>query len=177
MSRAGKRPVTIPSGVNVELAGRTITVMGQKGALALVLPPEVSVAQSDGTITVIPRDETKRARQMWGTARSRIRNMVTGVSTGYSIGLEIQGIGYRAQVSGRKLALELGFSHSVAYPIPEGIDIKCEKPTQILVSGADRQKVGQVAAEIRRLRPPEPYKGKGIRYDGERVRRKEGKKK
>lgn len=177
MSRIGKLPVKVPAGVSVEIAGRTLTVKGQKGTLAATLAPEVAVAQSDGKISISPRGESKRARQMWGLARSLVNNMVRGVSQGFSVALEIVGVGYRAQVSGKKLVLDLGYSHAIDYPIPEGITVKCEKPTQIVVSGADRQKVGQVAAEIRRLRPPEPYKGKGVKYENEYVRRKEGKKK
>lgn len=177
MSRIGKQPVKLPAGVSVEIAGQSITVKGQKGSLAAKLAPEVAVAQTDGQVTVSPRGDSKRARQMWGLSRSLINNMVRGVNKGFTISLDIVGVGYRAQVSGKKLVLELGYSHPIEFPIPPDIEIKCEKPTQVVVSGADRQTVGQVAAEIRRLRPPEPYKGKGVKYENEYVRRKEGKKK
>jgi len=177
MSRIGKRPVTVPNGVTATIEGQTVSAKGPKGALSVVLNDEVSVEMTDDGIKVDPRDESKRARSMWGMSRTLVSNIVEGVSEGYTKKLEIQGVGYRAQVQGTSLQLALGFSHDVNYPIPEGIEIACPKPTEIVVSGIDKQRVGQVASEIRRYRPPEPYKGKGVRYEGEYVFRKEGKKK
>ena len=177
MSRVGKHPVVIPSGVDVALIGQEIKVKGKLGELSAMLTKDVIVGVGDGQVSVKPVDQGKRARSMWGTSRSLIDNMVTGVSEGFKVELEIQGVGYRAAVAGQTLTLQLGYSHDIEYPMPEGIKIECEKPTQIVVSGIDRQRVGQVAAEIRNFRKPEPYKGKGIRYAGEWVRRKEGKKK
>ena len=177
MSRVGKHPVAIPGGVEVALAGQAVTVKGALGELSATLPPEVEVTIEDGDVWVRPRSESARARAMWGTSRSMVNNMVTGVSEGFRIDLEINGVGYRASTDGKELTLQLGYSHDIHYPIPEGIGIACERPTRIAVSGADRQRVGQVAAEIRAYRKPEPYKGKGIKYAGERIRRKEGKKK
>ena len=177
MSRVGKHPVIIPNGVDVALMGREIKVKGKLGELTAMLTKDVIVGIGDGQVSVKPVDQGKRARSMWGTSRSLINNMVTGVSEGFKVALEIQGVGYRAAVAGQTLTLQLGYSHDIEYPMPEGIKIECEKPTQIVVSGIDRQRVGQVAAEIRNFRKPEPYKGKGIRYVGEWVRRKEGKKK
>ena len=177
MSRVGKHPVVVPSGVDVAIAGQVVTVKGKLGELNATLPPEVEIVAENGTVRVNPRDDSTRARAMWGTSRSMVANMVTGVSEGFKVDLEISGVGFRAAISGRVLTLQLGFSHTIEYRIPEGIDVACERPTRIAVSGADRQRVGQVAAEIRAFRKPEPYKGKGIRYANERVRRKEGKKK
>jgi large subunit ribosomal protein L6 len=177
MSRIGKYPVTIPSGVEVQLSGQTLTVEGRLGALSLMLSNEVTTSIVDGAVTVAPKNDTKHSRAMWGTARALINNMVTGVSTGFSVNLEITGVGYRAQVQGRTLNLQLGYSHDIPFPIPGDVRITCERPTVITVSGADRQRVGQIAADIRAYRPPEPYKGKGIKYATETVRRKEGKKK
>jgi len=177
MSRIGKHPVTVPSGVEIQLSGQTLTAKGSLGTLRLVVSNEVTAAISDGAVTIAPKNETKHARAMWGTTRALVNNMVTGVSKGFSVTLEINGVGYRAAVQGDTLNLQLGYSHEIAYPIPGDIRITCERPTLITVSGADRQRVGQVAAEIRAYRPPEPYKGKGIRYSNEIVRRKEGKKK
>jgi large subunit ribosomal protein L6 len=177
MSRIGKHPVTVPSGVQAQLAGRTLTVKGGLGTLSLMVSNDVSAQISDGTITIAPANDTKQARAMWGTTRALVNNMVTGVSNGFSVGLEINGVGYRAAVQGSMLNLQLGYSHDINFPIPADVKIACERPTVITVGGADRQRVGQVAAEIRAFRPPEPYKGKGIRYAGEIVRRKEGKKK
>jgi large subunit ribosomal protein L6 len=177
MSRIGKYPVTIPSGVEVQLAGQTLTAKGQLGALSLMLSNEVTTSIVDGAVTVAPRNDTKHSRAMWGTTRALINNMVTGVSTGFSVNLEITGVGYRAQVQGGILNLQLGYSHDIPFPIPADVRITCERPTVITVSGADRQRVGQIAADIRAYRPPEPYKGKGIKYATETVRRKEGKKK
>ena len=177
MSRVGKLPVAVPSGVDVKLAGAILTAKGKLGELTLALPADVEAKLDQGKIVVTPRAEGKRGRTMWGTYRNLINNMMNGVSKGFSVSLEIQGVGYRAAVQGKNLQLQLGYSHDVIYPIPPGIAIKCDKPTSITISGADRQRVGQVAAEIRGKRGPEPYKGKGIRYEGEQVRRKEGKKK
>jgi large subunit ribosomal protein L6 len=177
MSRIGKYPVTIPGGVDVQLAGQTLTAKGQLGALSLTLSNEVTTSIVDGAVTVAPKSDTKHARAMWGTTRALINNMVTGVSTGFSVNLEITGVGYRAQVQGGILNLQLGYSHDIPFPIPNDVRITCERPTVIAVTGADRQRVGQIAADIRAYRPPEPYKGKGIRYATETVRRKEGKKK
>jgi len=177
MSRIGKNPVAIPAGVTAELAGETLNVSGGKGKLSLPICPEVTAVVADGAITITPNDESKRARSMWGTTRALVNNMVTGVSTGFTRTLEINGVGYRAAVQGKVLNLQLGYSHDIPYPIPDNIQIACERPTLIAISGADRQRVGQVAAEIRSYRPPEPYKGKGIKYSDETIRRKEGKKK
>ncbi len=177
MSRIGKYPVPVPDGVTVEVAGRRVTAKGKLGALSLDLVDEVTAVLEDKKIAVRPTDDSKRARAMWGLQRSLLNNLVTGVSEGFTVGLEINGVGYRAAVQGAKLTLQLGYSHDIDYPIPEGISIKCERPTHIAVTGADKQKVGQVAAEIRAFRKPEPYKGKGIRYENEFIFRKEGKKK
>ncbi|WP_416898272.1 MAG: 50S ribosomal protein L6 [Minwuia sp.] len=177
MSRIGKNPVTVPSGVEVKLDGRDLTAKGKLGQLSMRFVSDVNVEFADGKITVRPVNSTKKARMAWGMQRTLAQNLVTGVSEGFSRDLEITGTGYRAQVQGKTLSLALGFSHDVNYQIPEGIDIQCEKPTSIKVSGIDKQKVGQVAAEIRAWRPPEPYKGKGVRYADEYIVRKEGKKK
>ena len=177
MSRIGKSPVTLPSGVEVRIADADITVKGKLGELQMRQAPEVNITLEDNQVVLAPQDESARARAVWGLSRSNISNMVQGVSEGFTKKLEIQGVGYRAAVQGKKLKLDLGYSHPVLYDIPEGITINCEKPTDIAVSGRDKQMVGQVAAEIRSFRKPEPYKGKGIRYVGEYVRRKEGKKK
>ena len=177
MSRIGKKPVAVPSGVTANVEGQTVKVKGPKGALSFVVPEEVSVKLEDGQVKVDPRNETKRARSMWGTSRTMVSNLVTGVTKGFERKLEITGVGYRAAVQGKNLQLALGYSHDVIYPIPEGIQIATPKPTEIVVSGIDKQMVGQVAAEIRRWRPPEPYKGKGVKYVGEYIFRKEGKKK
>ena len=177
MSRVGKGPVTVPQGVEVKVDQGVVTAKGKLGELSFALSDDVSVKLDDGQVTVAPADDSKRSRAMWGTTRARIQNLVTGVSDGFRRELEIVGVGYRAAVQGNALSLQLGFSHDVSYPIPEGIKIQCEKPTSISISGADKQKVGQVAAEIRSYRPPEPYKGKGVKYADEYVFRKEGKKK
>jgi large subunit ribosomal protein L6 len=177
MSRIGKYPVTIPDGVEVQLSGQTLTAKGRLGALSLAVSNDVTAAIFDGTVTVAPKGDTKQSRAMWGTTRALINNMVTGVSTGFTINLEITGVGYRAQVQGNTLNLQLGYSHDIPFPIPDDVSISCERPTVVTVRGADRQRVGQIAADIRAYRPPEPYKGKGIRYSTETVRRKEGKKK
>ena len=177
MSRVGKKPVPIPKGVQVQIGGGELKVKGAKGELRMPLLDEVEVAQDGESLVAKPRDDSKRARSLWGLQRALMANMVTGVTDGFTREMEIQGVGYRASVQGKNLNLQLGFSHDVVYPIPEGVQIVCERPTSIKVSGADKQQVGQVAAEIRRFRPPEPYKGKGIRYVDEYVFRKEGKKK
>ena len=177
MSRIGKNPVAIPEGVSVELSGQTLTVKGRNATLSLVVSNDVTATIADGNVTVEPKDDGKRARAMWGTTRALVNNMVTGVATGFTRNLEINGVGYRASVQGSSLNLQLGYSHDINYPIPADVKIVCERPTVIAISGADRQRVGQVAAEIRGFRPPEPYKGKGIKDSDETVRRKEGKKK
>ncbi len=177
MSRIGKHPVTIPAGVDVKIEGTEVSAKGKLGQLAVQMVEDVTVDQADGRITVMPRDETRRARMQWATMRTLVNNVVTGVSEGFNKKLEIAGVGYRAAVEGKDLVLQLGYSHEVRYPIPEGIQIRCERPTAIEVSGIDKQRVGQVAAEIRSYRPPEPFKGKGIKYEGETILRKEGKKK
>jgi large subunit ribosomal protein L6 len=177
MSRVGKYPVPVPAGVQVALQGRTIVAKGRNGELKLDLTEEVDVTIEAGRVAVAPRGEDRRARTMWGTTRSLIQSMVTGVSTGFTRNMEITGTGYRAAVQGKDLVLALGYSHEIKYAIPPGIKITCEKPTSIKVEGADKRQVGQVAAEIRAYRGPEPYKGKGVRYDNEVILRKEGKKK
>lgn len=177
MSRVGKNPIAIPDGVTLTQDGNKLTAKGKHGELSHLVPQDVEAAVSDNEVTVQPRNDTARARAMWGTTRSLINNMVAGVSQGFTKSLEIQGVGYKAQTQGKKLVLSLGFSHDVNYSVPDGIEINTPQPTQIEISGSDKQKVGQVASEIRSYRPPEPYKGKGVRYAGEYVRRKEGKKK
>jgi large subunit ribosomal protein L6 len=177
MSRIGKHPVRIPGGVEVLLSGQTLTAKGTLGTLMMVVNSEVNASIADGAVTIAPKSDTKRSRAMWGTTRALVNNMITGVSTGFSVNLEITGVGYRAQVQGDTLNLQLGYSHDIPFPIPADVRIICERPTVITVSGTDRQRVGQIAADIRAYRPPEPYKGKGIRYATETVRRKEGKKK
>ena len=177
MSRIGKQPVAVPSNVTATIKGQQVDVKGPKGVLSFVCPPEVDVAYADDQITVKPRSDSKRAKQMWGMSRTRVQNLVTGVTDGFTKKLEIQGVGYRAQVQGKTLKLSLGYSHDVDYAIPDGVEVKAPKPTEIEVSGADAQVVGQVAAEIRDWRRPEPYKGKGVRYADEFIFRKEGKKK
>ena len=177
MSRIGKNPVEVPDGVTVDIVGKLVTAKGKLGELSTTLVDEIAVSKEDNLISVSPNDDSIRARKMWGTTRSMIHNLVQGVSEGFTKDLEISGVGYRAQVQGKDLVLQLGFSHDVKHPIPEGIEIKCADQTHISVSGTDKQKVGQTAAEIRSYRPPEPYKGKGVRYAGEYIIRKEGKKK
>ena len=177
MSRIGKKPVAVPQGVTASVEGQKVKVKGPKGALEVVLHDDVTPKMEAGAIGGAPRAETKRARAMWGLSRSLVNNLVTGVTKGFEQRLEITGVGYRAAVQGKNLQLSLGFSHEVKYAIPEGIAIVTPRPTEVVVSGIDRQKVGQVAAEIRGFRPPEPYKGKGVRYAGEYIFRKEGKKK
>ena len=177
MSRIGKHPVPVPAGVQVTLNGQHVAVKGKLGQLEHTVFEEVSVAMEDGKVAVNPRTESRRAYAMWATSRTLINNMVVGVSQGFTKNLEISGVGYRAAVEGTDLVLQLGYSHPVRYPIPPGITIKCEKPTSVAISGFDKQRVGQVAAEIRAFRGPEPFKGKGIRYENETILRKEGKKK
>jgi large subunit ribosomal protein L6 len=177
MSRIGKKPVAVPSGITANVEGQTVKIKGPKGALQVVLHDDVSVKLDGGQIQVDPRFETKRARSQWGTSRTLIANLIAGVTKGFEQKLEINGVGYRASVQGKNLQIALGYSHDIVYPIPEGITIATPRPVEIVISGSDRQKVGQVAAEIRDYRPPEPYKGKGIKYAGERIFRKEGKKK
>ncbi|MBM3607714.1 MAG: 50S ribosomal protein L6 [Alphaproteobacteria bacterium] len=177
MSRVGKKPVALPSGVSAKVDGQKVSVKGAKGELHFTVPDDVSVALDGSAVKVDPRAETKRARAMWGMSRAMINNLVTGVSKGFERKLEITGVGYKAAVAGKSLQLSLGYSHDVNYPIPAGIAIVTPKPTEIVVTGIDRRQVGQVAAEIRAFRPPEPYKGKGVKYEGEFIFRKEGKKK
>ncbi|MGE3987429.1 50S ribosomal protein L6 [Pseudorhodoplanes sp.] len=177
MSRVGKKPVPVPSGVTANVSGKTISVKGPKGTLSLAVDDRVAVAMDKGEIKVDPKDESKEARALWGTTRANLNNIMTGVTKGFERKLEITGVGYRAAVQGKNLQLALGYSHDVLYPIPEGIAVATPKPTEILVTGIDKKKVGQVAAEIRAYRPPEPYKGKGVRYADEFIFRKEGKKK
>jgi large subunit ribosomal protein L6 len=177
MSRVGKYPVAIPDGVSVEVANDTVTAKGKLGQLSAAITSDVEVTVEGNLITVKPTKETKKARALWGTTRALVNNLVTGVSAGFTVNLEINGVGYRAAVEGKDLVLSLGFSHPVRYPIPEGITMKCERPTAIEISGADKQRVGQIASEIRAFRPPEPFKGKGVKYATETILRKEGKKK
>jgi large subunit ribosomal protein L6 len=177
MSRIGKKAIAVPSGITANVAGQTVQVKGPKGALSVVLHDDVEVTLENGQIKVVPRAETNRARAQWGTSRTLIANLISGVSKGFERRLEINGVGYRAAVQGKNLQIALGYSHDIVYPIPEGITIATPRPVEIVITGSDRQKVGQVAAEIREYRPPEPYKGKGIKYSDERIFRKEGKKK
>jgi large subunit ribosomal protein L6 len=177
MSRIGKRVVAVPSGVTANIEGQTVKVKGPKGALQVVLHDDVVATMDKGAIKVDPRSDSKRAQAMWGTYRALVSNIVTGVKDGFEQRLEINGVGYRAAVQGKNLQLQLGYSHDVIYPIPEGITIATPRPVEIVISGIDRQRVGQVAAEIRAFRPPEPYKGKGVKHAGEYIFRKEGKKK
>jgi large subunit ribosomal protein L6 len=177
MSRIGKKPVPVPAGVQASVEGQTVKMKGPKGALQVQLPDEVAAAVEQGALNLTPRVESKRGRAMWGLSRSLVANLANGVTNGFEKRLEITGVGYRASMQGKNLQLALGYSHDVLYPIPEGISVATPRPTEIVVTGVDRQKVGQVAAEIRAFRPPEPYKGKGVKYAGEYVFRKEGKKK
>lgn len=177
MSRIGKHPVAVPAGVTVSIDGQRVAAEGKLGKLERTFMREVVITREDASVRVAPRDDSLRARMMWGTARTLVANLVEGVSQGFTRRLEITGVGYRAQVQGNNLVLQLGYSHDVVYPMPEGIKITCPDQTHIVVSGADKEVVGQVASEIRAFRPIEPYKGKGIKYEGEFVLRKEGKKK
>ena len=177
MSRIGKKPVAIPSGVSVTVSGQTVTVKGPKGQLAWTVADEVEVKQDGAQIVLAPREDTQRGRAMWGLSRTLVSNMVDGVTKGYERALELVGVGYRAAMKGQALSMQLGFSHDVDIKPPEGVTFATPKQTEIRISGIDKQVVGETAARIRRIRPPEPYKGKGVRYAGEKVRRKEGKKK
>ena len=177
MSRIGKKPVAIPAGVTARLDGQSIAVKGAKGELTFTAPAEVRVSIDGGVIHVAPHGEDKRARAMWGTARAQIQNLVAGVTKGFEKKLEINGVGYKAAIAGKNLQLSLGFSHDVVYPIPTGVVIATPKPTEITIAGIDKRQVGQIAAEIRAFRGPEPYKGKGVKYADEFIFRKEGKKK
>ena len=177
MSRIGKKAVAIPAGVTASVEGQTVTMKGPKGALQFVVPDDIIVKMEKGAVKVDPRSETKRALAMWGTSRTLVANLIAGVTKGFEEKLEITGVGYRATMQGKNLQIALGFSHDIIYPIPDGITIATPKATEIVITGIDKQKVGQVAAEIRAFRPPEPYKGKGVKYSGEYIFRKEGKKK
>ena len=177
MSRIGKKPVPVPAGVTAKVEGQKVSVKGPKGELNFTVPEDVVVVLGDSGIKVDPRDDSKRARAMWGMSRSMVANLVVGVTTGYERKLEITGVGYKAAVVGKNLQLSLGYSHDINYPIPAGIAIVTAKPTEVSIAGIDKRQVGQVAAEIRAYRGPEPYKGKGIKYQGEFIFRKEGKKK
>lgn len=177
MSRTGAKAVAIPDGVNTTIDGQLVSVKGPKGELSVTLVDDVAAEMTDSGIQLSLREQSKRARAMWGMSRTLVANLIDGVTEGFEKSLEIQGVGYRAQMQGKNLQLQLGFSHDVTYEVPEGIEIKCPSQTEVIISGIEKQKVGQVAAEIRGFRPPEPYKGKGVRYAGEYVFRKEGKKK
>lgn len=177
MSRVGKYPIALPQGVSISVVGGFLTAKGKLGELRMPVSERVETRIEDGKVTVLPRDKAQSSRMMWGTTRANLANLVQGVSQGYAKTLEINGTGFRAAVQGKNLVMNLGFSHDVVFPIPEGIKITCEKPTLIKVEGIDKRLVGQVCAEIRAFRPPEPYKGKGVKFEGEAIRRKEGKKK
>jgi len=177
MSRVGKKPVPVPSGVTATVTGQTVKMKGSKGELQYVVPNVVDVKFEDGAVSVQPKNQTKEARSLWGTSRAQVANLVEGVSKGFEKKLEITGVGYRAAMAGKALKLSLGYSHDIEYAIPAGITIVTPKPTEITITGINRQQVGQVAAEIREYRGPEPYKGKGVKYAGEFIFRKEGKKK
>ena len=177
MSRVGKYPIDVPAGVTIAVVEGVLSAKGKLGELRLPLTDHVETTVEDNKVSVKPRSNASQARMMWGTTRANIANMIKGVSTGYAKTMEITGTGYRASVQGKNLVINLGFSHDVVYPVPEGITITTPRPTAIMVAGVDKRLVGQVAAEIRGYRPPEPYKGKGVRYDNETIRRKEGKKK
>jgi large subunit ribosomal protein L6 len=177
MSRIGKKAVAVPNGVTVTIDGQTVSVKGPKGQLSWTLAEEVEVKQEGGELTLSKRQDTQRAQAMWGLSRTLVANMVQGVTEGYEQTLELVGVGYRAAMKGQALSMQLGFSHDVDIPPPAGISFAVPKQTEIKISGIDKQMVGETAARIRRIRPPEPYKGKGVRYQGETVRRKEGKKK
>ena len=177
MSRIGKKPVALPSGVEANVSGQTISVKGPKGTREFTATDDVTLAVEDGAVTITPRGSSKRARQQWGMSRTMVQNLVTGVTDGFKKELEINGVGYRAQMQGNTLKLSLGLSHDVNFDVPQGVTVTCPKQTEIVIEGQDQQLVGQVAANIREWRRPEPYKGKGIRYKGEFIFRKEGKKK
>ena len=177
MSRIGKKPVAVPSGVTATISGQTVSVKGPKGTLTFTATDDVTITQEDGAIKVTPRGTSKRARQQWGMVRSMVENLSVGVTTGFKKELELQGVGYRAAMQGKDLKLSLGYSHDVVFDVPQGVTVSTPKPTEVVIEGIDPQQVGQVAANIREWRRPEPYKGKGIRYKGEYIFRKEGKKK
>ncbi len=177
MSRIGKKSVPVPKGVTASVDGQTVKAKGPKGELAFLVPEILAVEMGSEGVKVTPRNDSKEARSAWGMSRTRVANLVTGVSTGFERKLEISGVGYRAAAQGQKLQLTLGYSHEINFAVPKGITVQTPKPTEIVVSGADRQLVGEVAAQIRKYRPPEPYQGKGVRYAGEHIVRKEGKKK
>ncbi len=182
MSRIGKNPVVVPEGVTVEVSGQTVKVKGKLGELSIIVHENVDVKLENGEdgkkhVVLTPRNDERSTRMLWPTFRNHVKNMVIGVSEGYSKALDIQGVGFRANLQGQELVLQLGYSHDIRYAVPQGIKVAVDKQTKIAISGIDKQKVGQVAAEIIRFRPPEPYKGKGVRYEGQQIRRKEGKKK
>lgn len=177
MSRIGKQPVPLPQGVSAAISGQTVEVKGPKGSLSFTATDDVTITEEEGALKITPRGASKRARQQWGMTRSIVENLVTGVSTGFRRELDVQGVGYRVAMQGNVLKLSVGYSHDVEYPVPGDVTISAPKQTEVVIEGIDRQRVGQVAANIREFRPPEPYKGKGIRYKGEFVFRKEGKKK
>jgi large subunit ribosomal protein L6 len=177
MSRIGKKPVELPSGVEAKVSGQTISVKGPKGTREFTASDDIGLVVDGNVVTIEPRSKNKRARQQWGMSRTQVANLVQGVTTGFKKELEIQGVGYRAQMQGKTLKLSLGYSHDVNYEVPEGVTVTAPKVTEVVIEGIDQQQVGQVAAEIRAWRAPEPYKGKGIRYKGEYIFRKEGKKK
>jgi large subunit ribosomal protein L6 len=177
MSRIGKKSVSVPKGVTANVSGQSVTVKGPKGELKFLASDDVHVKFADGKISIEPSSETKKARSAWGMSRTMVSNLMKGVTAGFERKLEINGVGFRAAVAGKNLQLNLGYSHDVLFPIPTGITIVCPKPTEIVITGSDKQKVGQVAAEIRQFRKPEPYKGKGVKYSDEHIFRKEGKKK
>ncbi len=177
MSRIGKKTIPIPAGVTVTVEGQTIAVKGPKGQLSWTVADEIVIAHENGEIALTPRDESTRARAMWGLSRTLVNNMVVGVTAGYERVLELVGVGYRAAMKGQALSIQLGFSHDIDIPPPQGLSFVVPKQTEIRIAGIDKQAVGEMAARIRKIRPPEPYKGKGVRYAGEKVRRKEGKKK
>ena len=177
MSRIGKKPVPVPKGVTATVNGQTVKVKGPKGELSLTLVDQVKPALTDEGVTVTPVDDSKTARSMWGMQRTLVSNLMVGVTEGYRRALEIQGVGYRAALKGQAVQLQVGLSHEVLHPVPAGIKVELPKPTEIVITGIDKQKVGQLAAELRSYRPPEPYQGKGVRYQGEHIHRKEGKKK
>ena len=177
MSRVGKKPVPVPAGVTAKVEGQNVAVKGAKGELKFTVPEEVGVKLENGAVSVTPLAQDKKSRALWGTSRARVQNLIVGVTSGFEKKLEINGVGYKAAIAGKNLQLSLGYSHDIMYPIPAGIAIATPKPTEITISGIDKQQVGQVAAEIREFRGPEPYKGKGVKYAGEFIFRKEGKKK
>lgn len=177
MSRIGKNPVAVPDGVQVNVAGNVVSAKGKLGELSVTLVDEVDVKLEDGSVTVAPNGSSRLARTMWATSRTLVSNIIVGVSSGFEKKLEISGVGYRAAVQGKELVLQLGYSHEIRYPIPQGVSIACPTQTDVVVSGSDKQLVGQIASDIRGFRGPEPFKGKGVKYAGEQILRKEGKKK